>query len=301
MCELLVETGAYKDLDKPVILASGQLGIYFVNTEKLAQDGGEFERFGDDSAAMVHHAVQMMEAHPSFREVIDIIANEVRPLTVGQDFPQISGGQRRDWLFSGPVAYVLGLPHISLYKDGNQPCQGFEILTAEGSRVPAKYCTDLKDVKAIHVVDLLTEASSCCKEPNGWVPQLRRGDAEITDLFAITTRLQGGEQNLQNIGVNAHTFVAIDEAFLRTYSRNPERALDYQADPGKWALDYLAQNGALEFVGVFDPIGKKLDKAAAFLKRYGDALRDMSHMRPLEAAVQERYGRPIAEILSGGK
>ncbi len=45
--ELLVETGAYSDLSDPVILTSGQLGIYYINTEKLVQDDGEWKEFGE--------------------------------------------------------------------------------------------------------------------------------------------------------------------------------------------------------------------------------------------------------------
>ena len=72
--ELLVETGAFTDLEKPVILASGDLGIYFINTEKLCQDGGKFKEYGNNSQAMVKHSLNMMEEHPTFKEVIDILA-----------------------------------------------------------------------------------------------------------------------------------------------------------------------------------------------------------------------------------
>jgi len=295
MSELLVETGAYKDLDRPVILTSGELGIYYVNTEKLAQDNGEFEKYGEDSGAMFNHAVKMMEARPTFKEVIEIIADEVKPLTTGHDFAQISGGQRRDWLFSGPVAYVLGLPHISLYK---QPLsQGFEILTCGGSRVLPKYSKDLSDVKAIHIADLLTEASSCCKEPNGWIPQLRSGGADITDLFAVTTRLQGGEQNLDKLGVKTHTFVAIDEDFLGAYSKNPGRACAYHSDPKAWSEAYLRAEGALALVGAFDPLGGKLDRAKKFMARYEQVLRATGKMPELENVVQAKYGQPLSAIL----
>ena len=116
--ELLVETGAYRDLDKPVILASGQLGIFYINTEKLCQDGGEFERYGDDSRAMMNHAIRMMGEHPSFEEVIDVLAENASRLLPKVGHRRISGGQRRDWIFSGPVANKLSLPHLSIYKDG---------------------------------------------------------------------------------------------------------------------------------------------------------------------------------------
>src|SRR4030042_6351030 len=99
IAELLVETGAFKSLDKPVILTSGELGIYYINTEKLCQDGGEFERYGDDAGAMVMHAFNMMRAHPTFKEVIEIIASKVSFLLEKENLDHplgISGGQRRE-------------------------------------------------------------------------------------------------------------------------------------------------------------------------------------------------------------
>ena len=66
LSQLLVETKAFRDLEKPVILASGDLGIYYINTEKLVQDGGEFEKYGESSLAMIMHAIRMTEIHPTF-------------------------------------------------------------------------------------------------------------------------------------------------------------------------------------------------------------------------------------------
>ena len=76
VCKLLIKTGAFKDLDEPVILTSGELGIYYVNTEKLCMDGGKFNEFGDDSEAMSKHAFNMMKIHPEFNEVVDVLARK---------------------------------------------------------------------------------------------------------------------------------------------------------------------------------------------------------------------------------
>ena len=58
---ILVKSGAYKDLESPVILASGELGIYFVNTQFVLGDRDVDKRvdeFGDDSAALDGHTNQ---------------------------------------------------------------------------------------------------------------------------------------------------------------------------------------------------------------------------------------------------
>jgi orotidine-5'-phosphate decarboxylase len=279
----LVSTDAYTDLPKIVILASGKPGIYYVNTEKLAQDGGEFNKYGNSSKLMIDHAVRMTKEHPTFEEVINILAEQASELLKGKDNPAISGGQRRDWLFSGPVARKLDLPHISLYKDLSD--KGLEVLMPDGN---VEFSSSA-GFYAVHIADLLTEASSCCKQPEGWVPQLRAAGNTITDLVAVVSRQQGGEANLKNMGVTAHCQVAIDEEFLKAHSKNPERALEYQADERKWSEKHLREHGALEILDHFDPKAKKMDRVRLFLGIYGSYLDSVGKKEELKNAVIEKY------------
>jgi hypothetical protein len=294
--EILVETGAYTDLERPVMLTSGELGIYYINTEKLAQDGGKFNEFGDDSAAMIGHAVRMMQINPTFNESIEILTDKVARLFPNTNFENcaVSGGQRRDWLFSGPVALKLGIPHVSLYKEGQ-----IEIVNPSG----AVEDYPINSLCVVHLVDLITEGSSVYTktkegEEKGWVPMLREIGAEINDLVAVVTRQQGGEEMLKEQRVTVHPFVAIDEAFLMQYSKNPERAVAYLKDPKAWSEAYLRENGALALIGDFDPNGKKLDRAKKFMQRYGSVL-EGSRMVELEAAVLSKYGKSVSEIIGG--
>jgi len=305
--ELLLETGAYKDLDKPVILTSGELGIYYVNTEKLAQDNGEFEKYGDSSQNMIKHAVNMMTAHQTFEEAIDILAEKVRSLIPGEGktgYVGVSGGQRRDWLFSGPVANKLGLPHLSLYKQEDGKPDVMEIVTPEGR---IDYDSSARGIYVVHVVDLITEGSSVysCKDgkEKGWAPMIRAERSgrtgAINDLVAVVTRQQGGEEMLARQYVRVHPFVAIDENFLGKYSKDPERALKYQANPTAWSEDYLSRNGALVLLKSFDPKGGKLDRAKKFLGRYQDTLVESGRFEELDNAVKQEYGISLNSL--GGK
>jgi orotate phosphoribosyltransferase len=292
--ELLVQTEGFKDVP-PVLLTSGEIGIYYVNTEKLAQDNGEFNQYGEDSEAMVAHAVRMTKAHPTFGEVIKILAERAKSF---MDFKGakylISGGQRRDWLFSGPVAIQLGMPHASVYKDGR-----VEILDASGktSMPLLAGATYEGDLRAIHISDLLTEGSSCFSveggQEIGWIPWLRRKNIKVKDLITVVTRLQGGERNLAHQGVYTDAQVAIDEDFLRANSQNPKRVVIYQRNPRLWSEAYLTENGALAFVDAFNPKAKKDDRALKFLARYGQVLKDAGKFEELEKAVREKHGVEI--------
>jgi len=293
--ELLVETKAYTDLEQPVILTSGELGIYYINTEKLVQDGGKFDEFGDNSQAMIKHAIEMTKQHPTFGEVIDILSEKAKNLLqLPNAKSAISGGQRRDWLFSGPVAYQLGIPHISLYKNGV-----IESIGLRGGRSAGTSFFSTRDAQVLHIADLLTEASSCYriedKVERGWIPMIR-GGAKINDLIAIVTRCQGGEETLKRQHVTAHPFVAIDENFLKQYSSNPERAVAYMQSPREWSENYLRENGALALVKTFDPEGGKLDRAKKFLDRYGDVLVSSGAWEELDYDVQNKFGKSLREL-----
>lgn len=259
-----VPSKVYRDLKKPTILTNGELGIYYLNTENLAMDNGEFEKYGDNSQAMIAHAVRMTEQHPSFKEVIDVLVEDAKRLV---KFPSanyaIAGGQRRDWLFSGPVAHQLGMIHISLYKNGV-----IEGVTSHGDRVSASSFSAQIDPHALVISDLITEGSSAYTSEGGvergWIPMLRKSLVKVDDLIAVTDRLQGGKERLAKIHVTLYSKVEVDTDFLREVSSQPEEAISYLQNPTQWSQNYLAQNGALDFVPDFDPQGKRLDRAKNF-------------------------------------
>ena len=303
MSQLILLTGAYQDLDKPVILAGGELGIYYVNTEKLVQDNGKFNEFGNSSYDMINHAIEMTKQHPSFKEAIDIISNRAMKLFIEnekRDYTKvISGGQRRDWLFSGPVADKLQVPHISLYKQGvHDENDKIEVVMPDGNHETK----DLHNVYAIHIVDLITEASSVYRKENemtmGWAPMLRNRHIKIDNLISVVSRNQGGEERLRGIGIEANSFVTINENFIRKYSKNPERGLDYLQDPEMWSTNYLIENGASEFFKTFNPEGGKLDRAKRFISRYKDVLDSTGRMKELDSVVKQNYGKSLQEILN---
>ena len=295
--KLLIKTGAFKDLDNPVILTSGELGIYYINTEKLLQDGGAWKDFGDSSFKMIQHAIKTSQENPNFGRIIDILTETTLGL-MDWDFPLkryfISGGQRRDWLFSGPVADNLGLKHISLYKDGKM-----ESVNTQTGLVQELNCLE-SPMRAIHIVDLVTEASSVYRLEGriqkGWVPSQRRKNIKVNNLVAVVDRDQGGREKLRNVGVELYSHAVINEQFVREHSTNPERAIEYMKDPTAWSKAYLRENGALALIGTFNPESGNLDRAGKFLSRYEGVLRGTGKMQELEEAVRDKYDTNISDI-----
>ena len=302
VAELLVRSGAYRDLDQPVVLASGQLGIYFINTEKLLGDKGKWKEFGNDPLKMYNHLLTVMEHNSDFAEVIGVLRDQARDLLLKPSpasYGVISGGQRRDWLFSMPVASKLGISHLTHFKD-----QDPVLLWAAGYQMEKPiqerdYCT-------VHIVDLITEGSSiyACKDGHetGWLPGIRNVSTypeEVKGLIAVVDRLQGGKEMLRDQGVGLTSCVQIDELFLWNFSTNQHRALAYHSDPTAWSEEYLKKHGAVAFAGVFDPNGGNLKRAGNFMDRYESVLRDAGKLQELETVVQEIYKQPINVILGG--
>lgn len=310
--ELLVASKGFNSLKEPVIFTGGELGAYYVNTEKLCLDGGKFEEYGDDSKAMIEHAVRMMDEHPTFREVIDILSEKAETLLRRdyQGLTAISGGQRRDWIFSGPVAHQLQVPHISLYKqEGNTPDK-VEVVYPGGKVRDYSFGRFYNPHFVVHAVDLITEGSSVYRTEGGigsedgiekgWVPMIRQKGGEVRDLIAVVTRNQGGEEMLASRRVKVHPFVAIDEAFLKEHSPNAERDIAYLRNPRKWSEDYLREHGALLFVDHFnpDPENSKFSRALKFLDRYQEFLARVGEFGGLLEAIKRTYGAPLAMIKS---
>lgn len=293
----LVTTGAFRDLDEPVILTSGQLGIYFINTEKLLGDSGVWKDFANNSTGMIQHACDVESLNPIFKEVIDILTAEVES-AVDLNRGAISGGQRRDWIFSGPVARRLGLNHISLFKEGRA-----DIVNERGIPLVTKTKYLGSDVGGIvHVSDLLTEGSSAFRiegeQELGWVPMIKSRRGRVGNLISVVTRFQGGEERLAEQGVQAYGLVGIDEEFLGGHSTNPERALAYHFDPDQWSKGYLGEHGALAFVDNFNPNGEDLPRARRFIMRYGAHLIEAGKLGELVATVRDKYDFDIqAEVL----
>lgn len=212
IADYLFETNAVRvsDPEKPFWYASGTLGPFYVNTHFLI----ESEEKANELLALIEEAAagdrseflstilgfvkKQYETSESYKTVIDLIVAKAKEL----DFDIISGGERRDYFFSLMPAYLLGKPHLSIFKDGetyfSENVEEKAVKVGEG---------DLSGKVSLHIADLITEASSYT---NAWIPSIRGVGAEIKDTIAVINRLQGGEANLAKEGVNMYTFAKIE-------------------------------------------------------------------------------------------
>ena len=211
--EALFETKAVRVApeNQPFWYTSGRLGPFFINTHFLLENeaaAGEvlkrIEKAIEASKLTAPEEIfDMMLAYynkgGTFKMVSDKLAEEASKL----DFDYISGGERRDYFFSMMPAYLLKKPHLTIYKDMTSVYSE----AIDGPAVDSKDI-DLEGKKALHIADLITEASSY---ERAWIPVIRGLGSEITDTVAVVDRHQNGREVLKNLGVELHALTGINE------------------------------------------------------------------------------------------
>ncbi len=295
---LLVSSGAYRDLDAPVIVTSGEfLTPFYVNAERLCGDPEIDEalaRMAEDHEGMIRYACDLAQTNEGYGRVVDALCEEARAVLPASGQTAVSGGQRRDWLFSGPVAARLGLPHISLFKQS--PGADASADRVVGVPSPA-------GMTVVHIVDMVTKASSCYDvDPAtgrevGWIPMLRSRGAEVRDLIAVVTRAQGGEGRLSEQGVTVRSLAVVDGAFVDRNSRDAEAVAGYVDDPVAWTRGYLRSHGVGVLLPFLEDTPKKLPRAVKFLRTYRGCLEDAGLWPEIERESRARMGRSVEEIL----
>jgi hypothetical protein len=307
--EMLVRSGGYRDLEAPVIVTSGEfLTPFFVNAERLCGDPGidaYLTAHGDSDAQIIDYSCSRERADAGFAEVVGQIAGVVRAILGSAREPVVSGGQRRDWLFSGPVARRLGLRHLSLFKQS--PGQDVELdrVVLRSSDGRELRCGSLAGCTVIHVVDMVTAASSCYSRDQltgrdvGWIPMVRARGGQISDLVAVVSRRQGGEEALGRVGVKVRSLAVVDEQFLASHSRAPAEAVAYYHDPGAWTRRYLQEHGIGILLGYLVDDAKKLPRLRKFLAAYRSSLESLGLWAELEGAARTRLGRSASELAGG--
>ena len=271
--DALFATGALKVCpeNQPFWYTSGLFGPYYVNTHFL---------FGSETEAkMLLQFIEKMaekenreylckelatvckaqyEKSEIYRSVIDTAVAAVKDVTC--DF--ISGGERRDYFFSIEIARQLNKPHLTLFKDNqawystditqkavrvdNLQNQNIKECDIDSEHTPDMFNSDLTLGRALHIADLITEASSYTRN---WIGSVAASGGKITDTLAIVDRCQGGIEILAQQGIKAKTLVQISpELFADALDKNlisnaqEKLLLDYYADPHQFVRNFLEEN-----------------------------------------------------------
>jgi len=224
LTEWLFKTKAIKiaPADKPFWYTSGTLGPIYINThylyggeEKAVHllniiDGGVGGKDKDGINRLEFHRKLNKEILNNYNED-DIFHSLINKMTSyitekmdidGIDY--ISGGERRDWFFSMPVAKLLNKRHITIFKDLSMVIYGNDEIHNAG---------DLKGAKILHVADLVTEASSY---ERAWIPAIKSANGRIASSLSVIDRDQGGFEVLRKNNIDPHSLCKINfELFVK--------------------------------------------------------------------------------------
>lgn len=151
---------------------SSEIGPYYVQSAAAMSNGEAYSTASNSIADMIKDVIK-----GNFENTI------------------ITGGESRDWCFSGSVANILGLPHTMIYKtDETGKCK---VIGA-----------DLKGKNVIHVADLNNEGSS---PRDMWVPTIRNAGGKIEHIFFYVDRLESGVEEIKKLGLQSHAVIPLDE------------------------------------------------------------------------------------------
>ena len=273
--DTLFETQAIKmaPADHPFWYTSGMLGPFYCNTHfllKSEQDAGDMLKIIEDAIAedKLTAPAKIFEALKkyydmggTFKMTMDCIAEEAE----NYDFDLISGGERRDYFFSMIPAFLLGKPHLTIYKDMSSV---YSVDLKREAVIPSSEM--LKGKKVLHICDLINTASSY---ERAWVPAIRALGADITDTLAAVDRCQGGAEVLQGLGVKLKTLTKIDAEFFEDIYRNgkidleqKDFVLKYLSSPSEYMTHFLDNHPAF-IAGELAKGGKAAERAKLAIEK----------------------------------
>lgn len=211
LIQWLFETRAFRAAPEhqPFWYTSGTIGPYYINTHFLFGSESEANRLLqsidqnlDQPADLIRLLTEKSRAQyrssTLYSSLIDRVVSLARVIPC--DF--ISGGERRDFFFSFSVAQQLNKPHISLFKN-REAWISSEQMAAR--RLSENECAGQK---ALHISDLVTEASSYFR---AWIPAVEHLGAVMPNTMTIVDRNQGGREKLAEKGTQLTALLTIQD------------------------------------------------------------------------------------------
>ena len=214
----LFKTNAFKVCpnNKPFWYTSGKIGPYFINTHFLygsEESAVEFLKFIDVekedklgiSKKILDKCLEQYNSNTIYKEVIDEMVDFIKNTINVDEIDYVSGGERRDWFFANIVAYMLKKPFITVFKD-----LSCVVCSADFNDVTTS--KDLSGKKVLHVADLVTAASSYVRT---WIPAVQSLGAEIIWSVVVVDRMQGGNDRLKSLGIDAYSLTQIAPSMFK--------------------------------------------------------------------------------------
>ncbi len=220
LTSLLFETSAFKVApeNKPFWYTSGKIGPYFINADyfygskedsKTLLDFIDSELENEDKKNIPEHIFSKTLLHYNqnsiYKFVIDYMIEYIKDNINLDDIDYISGGERRDWLFSNIIAYFLKKPHVTIYKD-------FSTILSNSDFSENNVVSSIENKNFLHIADLLNQGVSFTRN---WIPAINKLGSSIKWATFVIDRMDGGTQVLADNNVEALSLLQIDNNLFR--------------------------------------------------------------------------------------
>ena len=260
------------EANKPFWYTSGKIGVYFINAEFLygSEEASKNLLANIDEELSDHQTLPkkvfdevlaQYNSNEIYKFTIDTLINTIKTNINVDEIDYISGGERRDWVFSNIVAFLLKKPHLTVFKD-------LSILVSNYDFTITEEITDLQDKKCLHISDLINTAASYVR---AWIPIIEKLGGKMEWTATIVDRMQGGADVLNGFGVTTYSLVKVDRDVFKTalekgaISQEQYEMIDrYLDNPDKTMIEFLKAHP--EFIkDSLNGTGKTLTRVKKFL------------------------------------
>lgn len=202
--------------DKPFWYTSGKIGAYFISVENLYGSEEEAKELLShiDEALLDHQTLpkkafdEMLAQYNSneiYKYTIDELVKCIKNNINVDEIDFISGGERRDWLFSVLAAHFLQKHHLTTFKD-------LSVLESSYDFSETKSVDSLEGKKVLHVSDLINTAASYTR---AWIPIIKNLGGNMAWTATIVDRMQGGAEILADQGVTTYSLGKVDRSLFK--------------------------------------------------------------------------------------
>jgi len=243
------------------------------NITDICKEGPDARTRAEKLEALIMDAYEKDEI---FKNVIETMAARIKSDFADGSFSLISGGERRDWLFSIPVAKLLGIKHAYLFKNGEL------------------YCAEplAKGEIALHIADLINNAASYF---DAWLPILQKADLGCIGTICINSRGSNGVDRLLANGQKVVALNSVDVAFFEKCQASGlidaatlEELKVFFRSAKEWASTYVMDKPELFNVANIDT--KSFERLQTFFTKDPWDLRasHQAFFTAMEAAIADR-------------
>lgn len=194
----------------------GRIGPYYVNTHFVygnEDDANELLKFIDSMLdkkvelpkAVFEKVMNQYNVNQIYNDIINETIDYIKSNIDVEEIDYIAGGERRDWLFSFIVAYILKKPHLTLFKDLSAVSSNFDFSET-------KVASNLGGKKILHIADLMNFGTSYIRS---WIPAIQDLNGELVWSLVLVDRMQGGKKRLEDLGIKSFAITNIDTSLFK--------------------------------------------------------------------------------------